>query len=144
MSKVKLQSIKNDHKKRDGGEVIESTEYVGVSYRVRGTGFKPYQVAVTAAEEKYRRTLPPKERRNPLDFEARSIVFGPAIAEHLLLEWYGFDIEYSPEVAEATLSNPEFVGLMFDILACANRVGEAKIEYTEESVKNSKKPSATT
>lgn len=102
-----------------------------VSFLVRPISTPAFAIArdhhVQRLRRKHGESIPP---------DVMSVALGRLAAEHLLLDWKGFDEDYSPERAEELLSNPEYSELVSGVIACAISAGEAKIEYIKGAAKN--------
>lgn len=61
---------------------------------------------------------------------------GRVYADHILLEWEGFDVPYTPEAARETLTDPAFRALVNHVDYAADRVSQLEIEFTEQAAKN--------
>jgi hypothetical protein len=107
--------------------------------KVRSLNYPPYQLARSRAEQRLKRryadtALAPQEEQ--------AEVYGPIMAEHLLLDWRGFDIPYSMEAAREALSNPRHRQLRSYLIAAAAKIGEVEAQFFDDAEKNSARPSA--
>lgn len=145
---IKLNSLKADTKRESEGEWIkarpmivkgEMTDFPDVEFRVRSTDYPPFVSARNAAmiqlQKKYGVEDVPQDEAAKVD--------GKLAVKHLLLEWKGFDVPYSEEVAIEALTDEEHRTLRDLVYRAAARVGASQIEFVEAAAKNSEAPSGT-
>jgi hypothetical protein len=130
---IKLKSLAADLKKKAEGEWRDIPDLPGVRVNVRALNYMPYRTDRDAMNLRHGKQYP--DGRVPDDVMARE--FGSIVAEHLLLDWEGFDVPYSADVALETLTDEAFSStLTMYIVAAAARVGEARVEFEDRAVKN--------
>ncbi len=136
---LKLSSLKSDRARTDAGDWIEIPDWPGVAVRVRGLSHPAYVYARDQVNRRLARkhkgdAAGPAEMRQRDDERLR--LNGEILAEHVLLDWRGFDEEYSAERALAMLSDPAMELLIGNVTWAAAQVGQAKAEFSEEQEKN--------
>lgn len=136
---IKLASLAADLKKEVEGDWIDIPDLPGVALKVRSLQSPAYSVARDLMAQKHRR----KYGAKPVPPEAFSRDFGRIAAEHLLLDWRGFDVPYTAEGATEVLTSVEYRALLNHTVWAAAQVGEAEIEFVEDAAGNSDAPSAT-
>lgn len=137
---IKLDSLKSDTAKREAGDWIEIPDLEGVAFRVRGFTYKPYEVARDAMIRRKNKALNGK----PWPTDDRQACLGKLYAEHLLLGWRGFDVEFSRDRAEELLCDPAYRENFYEHVEWAiGRVGQAQVEFAADAAGNSGPVSAT-
>jgi len=129
---VKFASLAVDLKKEAEGDWIDSTEIPGVRLHVRSLQSPAYSVALDLMRQKHRRVY--QDKPVPNDIFARD--FGKLAADHLLLGWAGFDMDYPASGAHEYLTDPTYRVLLNATIQAASEVGRAKIEFLEDASKN--------
>jgi len=129
---IKLKSLAADLKKEVEGDWIDIPDLPDVSLKVRSLQSPAYTVARDLMSQKHRR----KYGAKPVPPEVFSKDFGRLAAEHLLLDWKGFDVPYSADTAEEVLTSLEYRMLLNHTVWAASQVGEAEIEFVEDAEKN--------
>lgn len=132
---VKFGSLKSDIEKEKTGDWVEVPDLPGVSFLVRSFNHPPYRVARDLLVQRMARRNG-KKAAPPEEMEA---AFGRLYAEHILLDWQGFDEPYSPEVAREALTDPAYRDLRRYVESAAAQVGQSEVEFTEEAVGESKR-----
>lgn len=119
----------------DPDEPYAITELPDVSFYVRSVNYQPYRIARQKMVERFeemKKSDPDKEIPDEI-IEAEN---GKLMADHLLLGWAGLDVEYTPDVADATLTKPSASIHRQMVMLCASKVGKRKAEFVEEAAKN--------
>lgn len=129
---VKLGSLKVDLKRESEGEWVPIPDLPGVKLKVRSFNYGPYKMANSVMLQRLAR----KYGRDPVPDDVKSKEVGKLYADHLLLGWEGFDVDYSPETALATLTDPAFRELLNHVDYAAFRVGAAEVEFIEGAAGN--------
>lgn len=130
MPVVKLSSLAVDQD-TDDGEWVDCPSIPGVSLLVRPDSYPAYAIAKGHVVQRLRRKhgdLIPQHIISP--------ALGRLIAEHLLLDWKGFDEAFSKEVAKDVLTKPGYFQVVDAALQAAGAVASAKIEYVDDIAKN--------
>lgn len=136
---VKLSSLRADLAKEREGDWIEAPHIgVGVAFLVRSINFPDFQTARDRALMK----LAERFGAEAVPSEENARVMGSLAAEHLLLGWRGFDVDYSPDTAIEVLTDEGYRRVRLSIFAAATRVGARETEFLEDAAKNSAAPSA--
>ncbi|NEV75465.1 hypothetical protein DYI24_00015 [Rhodopseudomonas sp. BR0C11] len=140
---VILNSLKSDIDKEREGDWQESTEIgPGVAFKVRSTNYPAYAVARDAASARLTRKYPnaslsaDHDDYQPIPEEVLAEVNGEIIAQHLLLDWRGLDIPYSPDAALSALTDVTFRVLRSAVMLAATRVGRYEVKFVEDTSKN--------
>lgn len=131
---VKFGSLKSDIAKEQTGDWVEVPDLPGVSFKVRSFNHPAYRVARDLLVQRMARRNG-KKAAPPEEMEA---AFGKLYAEHILLDWQGFDEPYSAEVAREALTDPAYRDLRRYVESAAAQVGQSEVEFTEEAVGESK------
>lgn len=132
-SKIKLSSLKADVEKQDEGDWQPIPELSGIRVKVRSLRSAKYQFGATPIRQRHVRkfgengTIPNKEFAKD---------YGRLVADVILLDWEGFDVDYSRETALETLTDAGFAEILGYIIAAAGRVAQGEIEYVEAASKN--------
>lgn len=129
---IKLASVKTDLQREADGELIDIPELPGVALLVRSLNYPPYRLARDQQLQKFARTYGKK----PVPADEMTAAFGRLYATHIVLGWRGFDVDYSPDTALETLSDPAYRELVVHVEYAAGQVGRAEIEFVEELEKN--------
>jgi hypothetical protein len=139
MTAVKLASLRADSALERTGDWKDAPSIPGVSFKVRSINYPPYTLARDMLFQRLRR----KYGAKPTPQDVMSAELGKLYAQHLLLDWKGFDEPYSAAQAMQILSEPEFRDVVAAVELAAGGVGQAEIEFIEETAKNSEEPSVT-
>jgi hypothetical protein len=83
-----------------------------------------------------------KYGKDPVPQEVQDRDNGKLYAEHILIDWDGFDEPYSKDLALETLTDPAFRELAAHVRYAGMRVGAVDVEFADDSAKNSGAPSA--
>lgn len=139
---IKLSSLDVDIKAETEGEWIAVKEWVGLDpdkpftttplpglrFHVRSLNDHGYKIArQKAAEELEKKRKDYSGEMIPDDVSG--VYEGKIVADHLLLGWEGFDVEYSPEVAAMALPKPASRTLRQMVIFCASKVGKREVEF---------------
>lgn len=65
------------------------------------------------------------------------------VAEHILFDWDGFDEPYDQDRAAELLTDRDYEQLYDAVLRCAQQLESINVEFTDDALKNSEAPSAT-
>lgn len=137
---VKLSSLRRDSARERDGEWQDAPGIPGVRLKVRSISFPPY----TAARDELMQKLRRQHGAKPIPQDILIGELGSLYAEHILLDWDGFDEKWTPDLANEMLSDPLCSDLISAVEMAAGIVGQAKIEFLDGAIKNSAAPSATT
>lgn len=129
--KVKLDSLKANTKRESEGDWVKATSLPGVEFRVRALTYPPFR----AKHDQAMMRLARQHGQNPPSDTIQSEL-GRLMAEEILLEWRGFDVEYSSAVALDALTDPAHRDLRGAIETCAASLSSVKVEFEEEQEKN--------
>jgi hypothetical protein len=135
---AKLSSLRVDLEREKDGDWVASLVYPGVEYHVSSMHTPAYQRDLELMTMRLAR----KYKGAPVPPEERAVESGKLYARHILHGWRGLDVEYTPEVALETLTDPAFRPLTGDIITCSMRLGEPDVEYLKAEEGNSAAPSA--
>lgn len=137
---IKLASLKADLDKEREGDWVDYPDWPGVRFNVRSLQTPSYAIKRDQLITKLAR----RYGRKPIPVDVRAKEFGRLYADEILLDWEGFDTEYSHDNAVTTLTDPAFREIVAAVEWCASQLGEIDAEFIDESVKKSEPPSATT
>jgi hypothetical protein len=149
MSPLKFSSLEVDIKAETDGEWIPIKKWIGldpdepysvtdlpgIEFFVRSDNYQPYKVARQKLGEKLEETKSDYPDGIIPD-DVADIEHGRIMAEHLLLGWKGFDVEYTPEMAMAALTKPAGRVHRQMVIFCARKVGRRKAEFDKDAAKN--------
>lgn len=130
---VKLKSLRVDAKRESEGVWIEAPDIgEGVAFKVRGLNYAPYEIARQMTMRRLGRsakgkTLPSAEILPHV---------GRLLAEHILLDWRGFDDPYDADLAMQIMTDPEYRAVINRVELAAQEVGEADVQTVEDAAKN--------
>lgn len=136
---VKLSSLKADLAREEKGDWIEYPDWPGVEFNVSSLHLPTYQVA----RDLLFKRLAKQFKKASVPASVMTTELGKLYAKHILHGWRGLDVVYSAEVATEILSDPEYRNVVAAVEYCASTVSETDVEFVEDEVKNSEKPSAT-
>lgn len=144
MKKLKLTSIRAGLDRQYVGDWVPYPVWSGVRFNVSSPKLPAYQRAMEKNAREFAKKF--TSAADILSDEARE--FGRQSDVHLVCEyilhgWDGIDVDYSPDVAEKYLLDPEYEAMFNAIKWCANKLAEINAEYIEDVAKNSEEPSAT-
>lgn len=132
---IKLSSLAVDLTRETEGDWVDLPDLPGVRLKTRSLHYAPYRVARDSAfvtlSRKHGKTIPA---------EASDTVLRKLCADHLLLDWDGFDVPYTHEAALTVLTDPAFREFVSHVLWAAAQVGQAEIAFVESAEKNSPMP----
>jgi hypothetical protein len=120
---IRLASLKADTKAQEEGEWVPVPALPGVELKVRS--FKAPAVATRF------NFLVQRMDRQKLKGLDREIETGRFLAEHVLVDWRGFDVAFSADVAREALSDPQHQDLRDHVFDAARTVGVAQIEQVQ-------------
>nr|WMC97949.1 hypothetical protein RAR13_04330 [Aminobacter aminovorans] len=134
---IKLSSLKADLAREEKGDWIDYPDWPGVAFNVSSL----HLPAFATARDLLLQRMAKKHGRKPVPREEMTAEFGKLYAEHILHNWRGLDVEFGPDVARETLTNPEFRNVVAAVEWCAAKVSDVDIEFVEDASKNSARPS---
>ena len=129
---VSLASLKSDQAREEKGDWIESDTLPGVSYNVSSLNKTAF---VNARDLMYQR-LNKIYRRKPVPQDVLRVELGRLYHIHILHNWKGLDVAYTPELALTVLTDPSYRTLLADVESAAARVADIDIEFVESAVGN--------
>ena len=135
---VKLASLKADLAREEKGDWIEFPDWPGVEFNVSSLHLPAYQ---TARDILFKR-LARQYKKTAIPSSVMTTEIGKLYAKHILHGWRGLDVAFSADKALEILSDPEYRNVVAAVEFCAGRVSETDIEFIEDEVGNSAKPSA--
>ncbi len=68
---------------------------------------------------------------DPIPTEVMNSELGSLYAKHILHGWEGLDEDYTPEVAETTLSDPAYRAVVLAVGWCAGQITKIDVQYTK-------------
>lgn len=134
---VKLASLKADLKREAKGDWIDSPDWEGVSFNVSSLHLPAYQIARDLLFQRLAR----KYKGSPIPKDVLSVEMGKLYCKHILHDWRGLDVEFTPEVAAEILTDPEYRNVIAAVEFCAAKVSEIEAEFVEDEVGNSERRS---
>ena len=137
MTTVKLASLKADLDREQKGDWIDYPDWPGVAFKVTSLFAPAYVVArdmmIQKLQRRHKGVVPPGEM---------AAATGEIYCKHILHGWRGLDVEYTPQVALETLSDPAFRAVVAAVEWCAGQLSHVEAEFLEEAAPNSERPSA--
>ncbi|MCV9997326.1 hypothetical protein OE766_03620 [Pararhizobium sp. YC-54] len=135
---VILASLKADLELEAAGDWIDYPDWPGVSFNVKSLHSPGYTIKrdlmLQRLARKYKGKTPP-----PAVLAEEG---GKIYCAEILFGWRGLDVEYAPEVALETLCDVAFRNVTGAVEWCAQQVAQIEVEFVEDTVKNSARPSA--
>jgi len=138
-SRVRLSSLRADSALERNGDWVDAMSIPGVAFKVRSINVASYTLHRDLLLQRLRRQSGGK----PVAQDTLYTELGRLYAEHILLDWRGFDVPYSRETAMQTLTDPEFRDVVMAVETAAGQVGQSVIEFLDTESKNSAVPSVT-
>lgn len=129
---VSLASLKSDQAREEKGDWIDSDSIPGVSYNVSSLNKTAF---VNARDLMYQR-LAKVYRKKPIPQEVLRVELGRLYHIHILHDWKGYDVAYTPELGLTVLTDPSYRTLLVDIESAAARVADIDIEFVEGALGN--------
>lgn len=136
---IKLSSIKADLKRETQGDWIDYPDWPGVAFNVSSLLLPAYRIDRDLLGQRLSRQYKGK----PIPPEVVTTEIGKLYHKHILHDWRGFDVPYSRETAGQMLADPEYRNIVAAIETCAGKVSDIDVEFVEDAVKNSVRPSKT-
>jgi hypothetical protein len=141
---VKLESLRADERRANDGDWIDIPDLTDpatgevAGFRVRGFSYGPFQKDNSIMRGRWARKYENRNEPVPPDVQSRDLAH--LYAEHLLLDWRGFDAPYSRDLAEDMIASPgEFFA---HVLWAIQQVSRTDAEFIEDAAKNSGRSSA--
>lgn len=129
---VSLASLKRDQVREEKGDWIDSDSIPGVSYNVSSLNKTAF---VDARDLMYQR-LAKVYRRKPVPQDILSVELGKLYHLHILHDWKGLDVPYTPELGLTVLTDRAYRTVLADIESAAARVAEIEIKFVEGALGN--------
>ncbi|NKJ34109.1 hypothetical protein [Rhizobium sp. SG570] len=129
---VSLASLKRDQVREEKGDWIESDSIPGVSYNVSSLNKTAF---VNARDLMYQR-LNKVYRRKPIPQEVLRVELGKLYHIHILHDWKGLDVPYTPELGLTVLTDAGYRAVLADVESAAARVADIDIEFVEAALGN--------
>lgn len=129
---VSLASLRSDQAREEKGDWIDSDNLPGVSYNVSSLNKAAF---VNARDLMYQR-FAKVYRKKPVPQDVLRAELGRLYHIHILHDWKGYDVAYSPELGLTVLTDPSYRALLVDIESAAARVADIDIEFVEGSLGN--------
>jgi len=131
---IKLKSVRVDIKKEREGDWQRSPRFDGVRYLLKSINAPEYQAALSSVLRRLADSAKISDKE--IDQDALHRARAGLVLDHILLDWSGFDVPYSHEIAREELTSLEARPLLDDILAAAELVGKLQVERIEDAAKN--------
>lgn len=135
---IKIASLKADLKREEEGDWIDYPDWPGVAFNVSSLNAPAYVCDFATMSKRLSKTY----KGQPIPPSVSSKEVGRLFCKHLLHDWRGLDVAYSPETAVELLTDPAYRKLITAVEWCAEQVAETQIEFTEDAAKNLERPSA--
>lgn len=134
---VKLASLKADLEREAAGEWIDYPDWPGVAFNVKSLHVHSY----TTKRDFMLQRLARKHKGRAPPAEVLAEEGGKIYCSEILFGWRGLDVEYSPDVALQTLTDPAYRAVTAAVEWCAQQVAQVNAEFIEDASKNSARPS---
>lgn len=134
---VKLSSIKADLARELKGDWVDYPTWPGVSFNVSSLFISAYRIDFELLTQRLGR----QNKGKPIPPDTLMSEIGKIYAKHILHDWRGFDVEYSAAKASDLLADPEYRELVNAVEWCARKLAELDVEFVQDEVKNSARPS---
>lgn len=135
---LKLASLKADLAREEQGDWIEFPDWPGVEFKVSSLHLPAFQMARDLMYQRFARIY----KKKPVPKDVLTAEIGKLYSKHILHGWRGLDVDYTPEVALETLSDPAYRNVVAAVEFCAAKLSEVDAEFDEDAIKNSEAPSA--
>jgi hypothetical protein len=129
---IKLASLKQSAKADHDGVWVPLPEVPGAEVKVRPLDFPAYSIARNLLSQKLAREF----GRKQIPPEVQTTRNGLLLAEHILLDWKGFDEPYSKEQAKELLGDWEWRKLNWQVVWAAGTLTDTNVEFVEDARKN--------
>lgn len=129
---IKLESIKADLKRENEGDWVDIPDLPGVRLRVRSHNYGPYKIALSKSLQRLVR----RHGREQIPDDVALMAGGSVYADHILLDWEGFDEPYTPETARAVLMNPAYRELQAHVRYAAAEIAKIEAQFVEDASGN--------
>ncbi|WP_184231620.1 hypothetical protein [Bosea sp. WAO] len=126
---LKLSSLRANLDREAKGDWVPSLQWPGVEFLVSALTKPSYRIKRDARVQQLSR----RYKGQPIPPEKLAPVIGRLYCEEILHGWRGLDIEYSPEAALATLTDPAFRVIVAEVEYCAGRLSEVDPEFTDDA-----------
>lgn len=130
---VKIKSLAADRTREREGEWVAIVDLPGVELKVRSINYPAFDLAMKNEQQRLFR----KYGRKPIPDEVSIALNGKLYAEHLLLDWRGFDETFSTDLAHELLTDVAYRDLVGHVLWASMQVGRVETEFVELAVGNS-------
>lgn len=135
--RVMLSSLRVDLEREKKGDWVPYPLWGGkVRFNVSALTLPAYE---TARDLMYKRLA--KEYPDGIPKDVLLVELGALYHEHILHDWDGLDVTYSPDVARATLTNAEYRAVISAVEWCAAKLSDVDVKFTKAEEGNSSPPS---
>ncbi len=134
---VKLASLKADLDREEKGDWIEYPEWPGVEFNVSSLHLSAFQIQRDLLYQRLGRIY----KKKPVPRDVLNVELGKLYCKHILHDWKGLDVPYTPETAVEVMTNPEYRNVIAAVEYCAAKVSDFEVEFIEDAAKNSASPS---
>jgi hypothetical protein len=141
---IKLSSIRRDVARETEGDWVEIPELIDPAtgetpaFRVRGLGYGPFSLAVSAMRGRLQRRYGAPES---IPNDAFHREHGKLLAQHILLDWRGVSEPYTRDLAEEILCDPASP-VQLHCIRCSSELSEVAQAFDSDAAKNSEPASA--
>jgi hypothetical protein len=126
---LKLSSLRADLDREVKGDWVPSLRFPGVEFLVSALTKPSYRIKRDALIQRLSR----RYKGQPIPPEKSGPALGRLYCEEILHGWRGLDIEWSPEVALATLTDPAYREMVSEVEYCAGTLSEVDPEFTDDA-----------
>ena len=134
---IKLASLKANLEREAKGDWVGYPDWPGVAFNVSSIHTPAYKTAVQLMSQRLARVYKSK----PVPADEMHEELGQLFCKHLLHDWRGLDVAYSPEKALEVLCDPAYRDVLDAVRWCAEKISELQVEFVETKAKNSARPS---
>lgn len=134
---VKLSSLKADLTREKKGDWVAFPDWPGVEFNVSSIHLPEF---TTARSLMYQRLG--VIHKNNIPMEVLTAESGKLLDKHILHDWRGLDVKYSPQMATEVMTDAAYREVIAAVQWCATEIGKIEVAFTEDDAKNSGKPTA--
>jgi hypothetical protein len=144
---IKLSSLKADLKREAEGDWIEYPDWKGVAFNVTSPLAPAFSTARDLKLQDIVKSVKamklPDSQADTETAKRSEQALGELFGEHILKDWRGLDEPYSYEKGVEICTKPEYRNVFNAVVWCSGVLSKIEIEFVEDELKNSGKPSAT-
>jgi hypothetical protein len=137
--KVMLSSLRADLDRELNGDWVAYPLWKGVRFKVSALTVPAYE---TDRDLMFKRLTQEYKEDARIPKDLMMVELGKLYSKHILHGWEGLDVEYTPEVADQTLTDPSYRAVIAAVEWCAAKISEIEAQFTKAEEGNSSPLSA--